>query len=112
MFPESIRAMRADFVLRVIRQAIERGLAGERGMNFDRLGAELATLVRDEWIDPETGKRRPVPKRCRMRAIAAALELLGFIPCRRSSWPEIVPAVFSKPTQRLRKRPAPRRVWF
>lgn len=104
--------MRVGFVLRVIRQAFDRALAGECGNDGATLAAELASIVRDEWIDPETGKRRAVPKRCRMRPIEVALDLHGLVRGRHALWPRTGRLSIDGPPSRRRPSPRSRRAWF
>jgi hypothetical protein len=97
--------MRASFVLRIIRQALDRALAGERGLNFDKLGAELASIVSGTWVDPETLKPRPVPEGVRLRAVAVALDLWRMRRCRHAPWPQS--SVRAEPELRRRSRYRP-----
>lgn len=104
--------MRVAFVLRIIRQSINRALAGECGIKINELAAELAAMVRDEWTDPESGKRRPVPSMIRMRALRVAVDL------HLDRGPRLIPGISltqatrEETPKRVRNRPTRRRAWF
>lgn len=80
-------AMRASLIVRVIRSAVDRRLAGERDAFTDKHAAELAAIWNGTWIDPETGSTRATGVRTRLLALNLMLDLMRVRRRRLVVWP-------------------------
>lgn len=83
--------MRASFILRVIRSALDREAAGERGIVNEHHAAELANLLNGSRIDPESGRPGRVGKGTRLQALRIVLDLYRLNRRRRVRWPRNAP---------------------